>query len=178
MLIVFNFLLFQLGWFATVLFAAAGHPQLSATSCLFVVGLHFLLIPAKWRKPDLCLLLLATLIGAMWESLVTRWGIVAYEGFSNAFAPYWIVLMWSQFAITLNHSLAWLKANLAIAALMGAVFGPMAFWGAAKLGALTLQPGITPLLILAAGWLVLLPLLLGYAGWLTAAFHNKESVTP
>jgi hypothetical protein len=54
----------------------------------------------------------------------------------------------------------WLKPRLWLAALLGAVAGPLSFRAGAALGALRFSRPLPALLTLGAGWMVLLPLLI------------------
>jgi len=68
--------------------------------------------------------------------------------------------MWALFATTINHSMAWLKNRYFLALLLGAVFGPLAFIAGESLGAVVFLDRTMALTLLAAGWAVLMPLLL------------------
>ena len=73
-------------------------------------------------------------------------------------APYWLIVMWALFATTINQSMAWLKDKLIIAAVMGAIFGPMAFVAGEKLGAVEFANEPAAMVLLAVGWGILMPL--------------------
>ena len=60
-------------------------------------------------------------------------------------APHWIVAMWVLFASTLNVSLRWLRGRWALATLLGAVAGPLAYYGGAGLGACRHKRAVTSL---------------------------------
>jgi hypothetical protein len=75
-------------------------------------------------------------------------------------APHWIVVMWGLFATTLNVSLAWLKQKLALAAMLGAVAGPLAYYAGYKLNALQFNNMSVTLIALAIGWALFTPLLI------------------
>jgi hypothetical protein len=95
---------------------------------------------------------------------------------SAQFAPVWIIALWMSFALTLNHSLAWLKSHPALAALLGAIGAPLAYWAAARgWGALAFaaQPALA-LGMLAVAWAILAPALF----WLAAhRFPPKPATT-
>jgi hypothetical protein len=153
-----NFILYNVGWFACVYFAAIGQAWVGVVAVAFVAAAHLLTVPA-WRKEALTLLL-AAIIGFCWESVLVWNGVLAYptspEGAS--FAPAWIVALWINFATTINVSLAWVKKRWWIASVFGAVGGPLAFAAGAGMGAVRFgDPVVTPLVI-GAGWAVLLPL--------------------
>ncbi len=154
-----NLTFFKIGWVACVLFAAAGSPELAALSVAAVAAIHLVGVPAPAKEA--LLLGAAALIGLAWESLLVSIGLLVYPGYENAsfFAPYWIVAMWVLFATTINHGLRWTKRNPWIAALAGGLGGPMAFFGGMNLGAVTFSNTPVALLVIGAGWAVLLPLL-------------------
>ena len=65
-----------------------------------------------------------------------------------------MLALWVAFATTLNHSLRWLMRRPIVAALAGAVFGPVAYLAGEKLGALSLPAPAIALPMLAAAWCV------------------------
>ena len=78
-------------------------------------------------------------------------------------APMWLVSLWMLFAITINHSLGWLKERYLLAALMGFVFGPVAYYGGSKLGAITMPVELglnTTIIFSGIIWAFVMPLLL------------------
>jgi hypothetical protein len=79
-----------------------------------------------------------------------------------------MVALWANFAATLNVSLGALRARPWLAALLGGLGGPLAYWGGAGLGAMRLVEPLPALLVLAAGWAALTPLLFRLATWLEA----------
>ena len=157
--LIVNFVLFQVGWFACVLGGAWLHPVVGAGIALAIIGLHI------WRaarpERELYLVLLAMLIGGVWDSVLVWRHWLEYPAgtlMANT-APYWIVVMWGLFATTLNVSLRWLKERLVLGALLGAFAGPLAYFGGARLGAVQfIDPG-TVLVALGIGWAVFTPLL-------------------
>jgi hypothetical protein len=68
--------------------------------------------------------------------------------------------MWMLFATTLNLSLRWLKGRMLLAAVCGAVAGPLAYLGGEALGGVRFTDPTAGLAALAFGWSVLLPLLM------------------
>ncbi|MDA9600717.1 DUF2878 domain-containing protein, partial [Nitrosomonadales bacterium] len=70
-----------------------------------------------------------------------------------------IVMLWMFFAMTLNHSLAWLRQKIYTSILFGALGGPLAYIAGEKLGAITLL-GSNSIIILSIGWAFITPVLL------------------
>jgi hypothetical protein len=165
-----NLSLFKAGWVAAVFAAAASLPVLGTAVIAIAVAIHL------WRtdepRSEVLLLAMAAAIGFVWESLLVYSGIVQY-GASAAFAavaPYWIVALWVLFATTLNVGMRWLRKNLLIAVIFGAIGGPMSFLAGEKAGAVSFSDTSTALAVIGLGWAVLLPLLVRYAA------RNEERV--
>jgi len=161
--LVINVLLFQLGWFACVLGAARGLPWAGAAVAAAVVGWH--LARATWPKRELALVAVAALAGAAFETVLVHTGWVQFDSgvLLQGFPPYWMVALWAVFATTLNVSLRWLHRRGALAAALGAVGGPAAYYAGAQLGAIELSPTGAALAAIGAGWAILAPALLGAA---------------
>jgi hypothetical protein len=77
----------------------------------------------------------------------------------DGMAPHLILALWALFAITLNLSLAWLKSRLPVAVLIGAIAGPLAYWGGARLGAVVFLEPLPAMIALSLGWALFTPLL-------------------
>ena len=158
--LLFNFLAFQIGWFACVLGGANGLPWLGTGIALAIVAWH--LTRAVRPGQELLLVLSAATFGALFDSLLVALGWIAYPSGTLIVgtAPHWIVALWMLFAITLNVSLAWLKRRPLVAVLFGAIGGPLAYLGGAKLGALVLVNMTPALIALAIGWAIFTPVLM------------------
>jgi Protein of unknown function (DUF2878) len=158
-----NVIAFQIGWFACVLGAAYGMPWYGTGAALAIVGWHLFYAPDP--RNELILVMIAAGIGALWDTALVALGWIQYDygTLIPDTAPHWIVALWMLFATTLNVSLAWLKHNVVTAAAFGLIGGPLAYYGAAKLGALVLADQHAALIALAVGWAVLTPVLLRIA---------------
>ncbi|HEY5623014.1 MAG TPA: DUF2878 domain-containing protein [Gammaproteobacteria bacterium] len=154
-----NVVRFQVGWFACVVGAANGAPLLGTMTVAAIVLLHLSLSSKPLR--ELALLLAAGLLGAIWDSVLVYAGWLAYPSGSvvTGFAPHWIVAMWILFATTLNVSLRWLRGRVVLAAIIGGIAGPLAYYAGAELGGVIFVDPRAGYLALALGWAVLLPLL-------------------
>lgn len=160
MRVLFNFVLFQIGWFACVLTAAAGKPELGVGVAAVIIAIH--LVMAKQKQHEVILIISAMLTGLVWDSLLVWRNWIDYSAgmLVTNVAPYWIVVMWGLFATTLNVSLAWLKQKLVLAAVLGAVAGPLAYYAGFKLNALQFEEMTIALMALAIGWALFTPLLM------------------
>lgn len=191
---VLNLLLFQLGWWALVLSAARGYPGLGLAVVALILAWH--LGRVRPLASEALLIGLAALIGLSFDSLLIATGWVSFgppapvasqalgvathpvlasasfpttstgASLAAALPPSWMVALWANFATTLNLSLVSLQTRPGLAALLGLVGGPLAYWGGASLGAMTFVAPLPALITLAMGWALLTPLLLALAATL------------
>jgi len=158
-----NFFAFQVGWFSSVLGAANQMPWLGPLVILAVLAVHL----GQARRPDLELGLVigCGIIGVYFDSVLVALGWVSYPSglVSNLLAPYWIVTMWMLFGTTLNLSMRWLRGRHLLAAVLGGVAGPLSYWAGHKLGGMTFVEPTAALVALAAGWAVIMPVLVSLA---------------
>jgi hypothetical protein len=154
---VFNFIAYQLAWFACVLGAAHDFAWAGTAFALAVTAVHLAL---RRDAVELRLIVCAALIGFIADSVLVRTHFVEFESTNwSGFAPLWMVSLWMVFATTLNHSLRWLASRPPVAALAGAIGGPLAYLGGAKLGALTIAMPNPALILIAFLWALALGLL-------------------
>ena len=155
-----NIAAFQVGWFACVLGAANGAPLLGPLVVTAIVVLH--LKNAMQPAREAALIVSAGLLGALWDSALVSAGWLAYPSGTVAagLAPYWIVAMWMLFATTLNVSMRWLRSRIMVAALLGGIAGPLAFYGGARLGGVSFLDLRAGLVALGVGWAAMMPLLI------------------
>jgi hypothetical protein len=115
------------------------------------------------QRADLRLIPLALLLGLLSDSAWIGMGWLHYDAPwpSAQLAPAWIIGIWMSFALTLNHSMAFLKGRHALAAALGAVGGPLAYWSASRgFGAVHFDaPALIVLLGIGLVWTALFPLL-------------------
>lgn len=154
-----NLLLFQLAWFAVVLGAAHGFPGWGTACAAAVIGWH--LVVSARPATEGALIGCALSIGFVFETLMVELGHVRYASGQPVawLAPYWMVVLWGLFAATLNVTLRWLRGRAALAALLGALAGPLSFASGVRLGAASFVHPDIALALLAIAWGVLLPLL-------------------
>ena len=160
---VLNLFGYQLVWFACVSGAGSGRGWLGPlVAGLFVaVTLQF----GGTARADIRALAIAVPIGFVMDSAFSATGWMHYrENWPSAWlAPAWIWALWAAFALTLNHSLAFLERRLAVAAVLGLIGGPLAYAAAARgFGAVTFgvpQPWV--MVALALAWALALPVLVG-----------------
>ena len=157
--VVINLAVFKTAWAATVFGAAAGMPVVALVAAATAAWVH--LLRSEDRQGELRLLVTAAAIGFVWESALVATGLLEYASgqLLPGIAPVWIVAMWVLFATTLNVGMRWLRGNMMVAAVAGAIGGPLAFVAGGGAGAVNLVDPVVSLIVIGIGWSMLLPLL-------------------
>lgn len=155
-----NFALFQLGWFAAVIGAGRGHPWLGPTVIAAILALHVAAVGD--RRGELRLLLTVALFGFVVDSVLSATDVLRYAGRPVRWlCPPWVVALWALFGATLRHSMAWLRGRARLAALLGAICGPLSYLAGVRLHALSLpDPAWRSLLATVVLWSIATPLCL------------------
>jgi len=170
-MIFINILAFQIGWFACVLGGAHHMSWLGPIVVMAVMAWHFK--HARILRCELLLAAIITALGFVFDQTLLSLHFLAYpqSAWPTGLLPIWMVGLWLLFSSTLNTSLRWMRGRRMLSAAFGAIGGPMAYLGAAKLGAITVinQQGL--LLSLAIGWAILMPTFM----WLAALFDGYAS---
>ena len=158
--VVQNFILFQIGWFACV--AGAAHDLAGPGTCVALVVVLLHIARAMQPLQELKLVLIALLIGLVWDSALVMTGWVKFTtgNFIANVAPHWILALWALFATTLNVSLAWLRGRWLLLIFFGAIGGPLSYWGGARMGAMVIASPVNITIALAIGWALIMVLLM------------------
>ena len=161
--VIVNLAVFKATWTAIVISAAAGAPIIGVIAVAIAVGIHLWLCDNA--ESEIRLLLIAAAIGLAWESVLVFAGLLEYSSgtWAPGAAPVWIVAMWVLFATTINVGMRWLRRNMTVASIVGAVGGPLAFLAGSGLGAVEFPSTTLALICIGIGWAVLLPLLVQIA---------------
>ena len=163
--VLIEFIANQAGWFACILLAAAGHALWALLAAVPVCLLH-LGLSSRPRAVSR-LILGATVAGWILDSLVASTGLVVYQPAAVALgplalAPAWIAGLWAMFATLLECPLAWLARRRLLALGLGAVGGPLAWYGGVRLGAGVVN-GVPGYGLIALEWAVATPVLVAWA---------------
>jgi hypothetical protein len=167
---ILNLIFFQGLWFVAVIGASNDnnwYPLIGLV--VFIACNHFL---SDFARADNLLVGIAILTGLVVETAFLQIGLFSYNGgepWTNI-APIWILVLWANFALTMNGCLRWLQGRYLLAAVLGTLGGPLSYFGGIKLGAAaagTSMPVV--LLVIAALYAVVTPTFLMIAGRLAAA---------
>lgn len=157
-----NLVAFQLCWLVAVMGAAAGMPYVGPAFAAVWLALHIFAIRSS-AAVELKLVLVAGALGYVLDSVLVLAGWLSFPSQAQLGAPssVWMVSLWLGFAATLRHVLGWLRGRYLLGAILGMIFGPLAYWGGSRLGAIVLGDGATSLVAIGVEWLIAMPLLLG-----------------
>jgi hypothetical protein len=149
---LFQFLAFDVAWASAVGGGAGGWPWLGTLPALALLFLHLFLSRAVLWK-ELRLVLAITLFGILLETGFMGAGLITFSGapVMGVLPPVWVWALWLGFASLPNGSLTWLQGRSGLQMLLGLVFGPLAYWTGAKMGAAQM-PTPVALLVIGLAW--------------------------
>lgn len=155
-----NALGFQAAWWACIAGIGQGLEIAALIFCLVLAGLH--LCFANQPRQEIRLAALALAVGVLTDTLLQMLNVISFYGWAlGPLSPFWLWMLWVMFALTLNTSLAFLKAqSLWISCLAGLVFGPITYYAGAQLGAAAFDGSLYHFGALALAWALALPWLI------------------
>lgn len=137
--LLFNALRFEAGWLLCVF----GGSRVAAIAGSALLSWHFWRCarPGEWRFIGVFALLGLALDG----------GLYVVGGFDfggqplvAGLLPLWLWMLWPLFATLVFHSLAWLWRYPIIAAICGAISGPLSYFSGAAVTGVSLAPWLLP----------------------------------
>lgn len=161
-----NFLGFQSVWFLSLFGAGTQRSWLGFLALACFTAWHFRSAPSP--RAELLLVVVACVVGFIVDTTFIQAHLLAYAEplpFAGV-APYWILGMWINFALTLNGSMRWLQGRYLLAAVLGAIGGPLAYVAGVRLGAAELLASEMMVYgTLAVVWALTVPLLVRTTDW-------------
>lgn len=163
-----QFLAFDAAWFAAVAGGAAGWAWLGSLPALGVLAFHLFVNRRDWW-PETRLAFAIILFGILLEIGMMGAGLIRYAGMAEGqvLPPVWICALWIGFATIPNGSLTWLQGRGLLQMVFGALFGPLAYWTGAKMGAAVLPDPWTSLLGIGLVWMLAFPAIMLLAATLS-----------
>ncbi|QWE16443.1 DUF2878 domain-containing protein [Polynucleobacter sp. AP-Nino-20-G2] len=130
-----NFVFFQLGWFACVMGAANQQVFWPVIGTLLYIA--FYIWRSSRRISDLRLIIISVIYGVSADTLIANLGFLSFQGAwpSAYLSPFWMWALWALVASTMNSSLAWLRDRPVLGAVLGAIAGPMSYEAGIRMGA-------------------------------------------
>jgi hypothetical protein len=164
-------IVFEAAWFACIAGAAHGFVGWGMAAVSMSIALQLFI--SNRRSVDLLLMLVAVGCGLAWDTALTQAHLVTYSSHLPmlAVAPAWILILWAQLGSVLREPLSWLHARPWLAVALSAFGGAASYAGAARMGAVAFPRPVIAILVLAAGWGMMLPLLL----WLARRMEQRSA---
>jgi hypothetical protein len=174
-----SFIVLQLGWFACVLGPAKGMPWLGPCVVALAIAHHLWreCVSMDARIREALILLSVTAAGFAIDTAFLHANVlvqISREPHAPLYSPFWLVALWPNFALAThrNGSLAKFATRPLLSALVGAVFGPLAYRAGAKFAPIALaEPQWRALAIVAVVWSLVLPCLFALRRRLTEQAH-------
>lgn len=167
-----NWFWFYFGFVAALSGSNMGYPVLGP---IVIVGwLTGHLVNAKQPWGEIKLLLGSSVMGYVCDGIITQAGVLKFHEPTTWYwpIPLWMLMMWPNFAATLNSSMKWLQGRYQLGAIMGAVAGPFSYYGGVKWGAVDLGVSFwLAMIVLGIEWALAMPVLL----WLSAKWVPRSA---
>ncbi len=146
-----NSILFNLTWFGCVLLGND-----FGYAVFFWLIIHLLYSHAL--KTELTLISFITLIGITIDTSLMHLGVFEFTGYKQVI-PFWLVIIWLAFAMTINGYLRVLNHSKYLQCIIGALFPPLSYFAGSKLGAVNFgYSSQETFILLSLLWAGLLPL--------------------
>ncbi|MFK7886579.1 MAG: DUF2878 domain-containing protein [Gammaproteobacteria bacterium] len=153
---------FKVSWLCIVFGAVWSMEWLGLLAIILFTGYevvirqrHTLLLPA----------IIVGILGYAVDNAYVATQLLSFSEPGIALAPYWMALLWVNFALIVEHGLAYLKGKPALAATLGAIGGPLAYLSGVRLGLIEfVAPDVVALAVIAATWALAMPLLMHFLG--------------
>ena len=131
-----------------------------------LLALLFIIIHMKFvaiESMELKLICYISILGTIVDTSFILLGLLGYEGgYGNniAIAPLWVTSMWACFAMSINHSMVWLKNKYFLSVLLGIIFGPLVYLSSEKVGIIQFISSFNlTVIVLAILWGLTIPIM-------------------
>jgi len=156
-----NLILFKVVYGLSLVGVAAGSPWWGAAGLIVFIAWHAR--TCSHARADFILAGTAVVLGLLVDTINIHSGVLVYNAAwpSPDLAPFWILVLWANFALIMNGGLRWLQGRYMLAAVIGAIAGPLGYVIGIKLNAAAYGSTLTELIVVSSiSWAVALPLLL------------------
>lgn len=175
-----NWFWFYVGFVAAL---SGSNMKYPSTGPVVIVGwLTGHLVNAKHPLGEIKLLLASMGMGYVLDGIITKLGVLKFHEVATWWwpIPLWMVMMWPNFAGTLNSSMKWLRGRYQVGAVMGAIAGPFSYYSGWKFGSVELGWGFWPaMIVIGIEWALAMPALLWLSAlWVPVPELNRDTPKP
>jgi hypothetical protein len=144
----------NLAWFGCVFAAMWGRPSVAL---LIAAGTWGLLAWRGFITRDIApRLLVLALVGIVFDGIAHRMGLIRYPNLPWFQVPIWIVGLWLHFAALIPFLREVVGKSIPVAAVLGAILGPLSYQSGARFGVMFLE-GNSAFLIYGLFWALFFP---------------------
>lgn len=165
---VINFLFFYFGWGLCLQQASINSGWLGPLVVLGMFLFHLYMI--QERLFELVFVPTMAFLGSITDTVYMWSGLITYEAMPswlNWWAPPWIFSVWVLFAMSINHSLIWMKERWWLAIIFGAGGACLTYSAGEVIGACNFhEPFPVVMMVIGSVWSFFMPLSIWYANWL------------
>ncbi|NNF67719.1 MAG: DUF2878 domain-containing protein [Gammaproteobacteria bacterium] len=173
--LLLNIVGFKTAWL-TCAFGAAVNGWIPVAVIAVLISIH-LTVAERWL-PELRLILLVGVLGAIVDSSLGLFGVMTYVvgDSTSQLAPPWLIALWMSFATVLPYGLRWLSTKPLVSIVMGAAAGPASYYGGSKAGAVIMGDAlIFSLVAIGVAWALVMPLI----SWLSRQpYFDAHDIKP
>lgn len=167
MKLIANGLAYQAIWFSAILWGNSG----AAVGCVIIT---ILLATSQRKSDDIKMVAFLMFLGLLVDGTLQQVGFFTFTS-PGLPIPFWLLIIWLGLAMTINHSLAWFKDKLLLAAVFGAIGGTAAYWAGTRMGAASFNWSLpTSLLMLAMVWSLVFPTIMLFSTVIVKSDHKKQ----
>jgi len=170
-----NLVLFKIVWGLSLVGVSLGSPWWGAAGLVIFLAWHYK--TADHALADFKLAGFAVALGTIVDTINIHSGVLIYESAwpSTQIAPFWIMVLWANFALIINQSLKWMHGRYAFAAIIGAICGPLGYIVGVKLNTASYGSGMLEfILVTGITWAIAVPLLLYAAEQLKQSMVSRN----
>ncbi|MDO6568095.1 DUF2878 domain-containing protein [Alteromonas sp. 1_MG-2023] len=172
-----NFFWFQGIWWLVVLYQST-----FITLCVVMCLLGAWIVFSPIRKSDFKIMVSVLLLGTLVDSLLMITGVFGFEtgawlrgSATHLVIPIWLMFLWAALGGSIQHSLSAFANRPWLAAIGGAIFAPVSYFGGEAFGAVTFGYSSTiTFIILAIVWAFVFPLCFVVAGLIADSDNNEQ----
>lgn len=147
---------FYLGWFGCIYF---GQWQISNWSFVFpFLPMIYLYLSKLISTRQLVFLFASSLLGIGFDSAAYFFQLIQFPNQTATMIPTWLMAIWFLFATVFPLSHRVFKAKLILAAILGAVFGPLSYYSGEAFQALAFKSN-QAIFIYAIFWGIYFPMM-------------------
>ncbi len=159
---IYTLVAFKLSWLCIV-FGAVWSMEWIGLLAISAFTAYEVLV--RRRRALLVPTIIVGLLGYAVDNAYVLAELLSFNATTGAPAPYWMALLWVNFALVVEHGLSWLQDRPVLGAVLGAIGGPMAYLAGVRLELITfVAPTPFVLAIIALTWAAAMPLLLHFLG--------------